>query len=71
MVFINAAVDRIGFPRVSCDDAMATEQAFDHLVALGHRHIALLLGPADHVPSNRNIAAALAAARALGLKLPT
>ena len=51
-----------GSRRVSCDDAMATEQAFDHLVALGHRHIALLLGPADHVPSNRKLAAAVSAA---------
>ena len=70
VVFINAAVDRIGFPRVSCDDAMATEQAFDHLVALGHRHIALLLGPADHVPSNRKLAAAVSAARRHGIELP-
>ena len=70
VVFINAAVDRIGFPRVSCDDAMATEQAFDHLVALGHRHIALLLGPADHVPSNRKLAAAVSAAGRHGIDLP-
>ena len=29
-----------------------------HLVSLGHKRIGLLLGPADHVPSNRKLAAA-------------
>ena len=38
VVFINAAAAWLDFPTVSCDDAMAAEQALDHLVALGHRH---------------------------------
>jgi DNA-binding LacI/PurR family transcriptional regulator len=55
-VLVNAAVDGLGFPQVSCDDEVAVEQAFRHLAALGHRRIGLLLGPADHVPSRRKLA---------------
>jgi DNA-binding LacI/PurR family transcriptional regulator len=51
VVFVNAAVDSMPFPRVSCDDALAGAQAVGHLHSLGHRRIALLLGPDDHVPS--------------------
>src|SRR6266852_4684271 len=36
-VLVNAAVDHIGFPRVSVDDAAAVEQAFGHLASLGHQ----------------------------------
>src|SRR6266851_5165529 len=46
-VLVNAAVDGIGFPRVSVDDAAAVEQAFGHLASLGHRRIGLLVGPED------------------------
>jgi len=67
VVFMNAAADWLDFPCVSCDDVMAAEQAFDHLVALGHREIGLLLGPSDHVPSNRKREGALGAARRHGL----
>ncbi len=55
-VLVNAAVDGLAFPQVSCDDEVAVEQAFGHLRALGHRRIGLLLGPADHVPSRRKLA---------------
>jgi LacI family transcriptional regulator, repressor for deo operon, udp, cdd, tsx, nupC, and nupG len=55
-VLVNAAVEDLGFPQVSCDDEVAVEQAFGHLRALGHRRIGLLLGPADHVPSRRKLA---------------
>jgi DNA-binding LacI/PurR family transcriptional regulator len=57
VVLINAAVDGINFPRVSTDDTVAVEQAFGHLASLGHRDIAILLGPEDHVPSQRKLAA--------------
>ncbi|MYW00524.1 LacI family DNA-binding transcriptional regulator [Streptomyces sp. SID3343] len=60
-VLLNAAVDNLDFPRVSCDDAAAAEQAIAHLTALGHERIGLILGPPDHVPSNRKLAAARAA----------
>jgi DNA-binding LacI/PurR family transcriptional regulator len=57
VVLLNAAVDRIGFPQVSTDDAAAVEHAFKHLTALGHRRIGLLVGPAHHTPSQRKTAA--------------
>ncbi|WP_051726241.1 LacI family DNA-binding transcriptional regulator [Streptacidiphilus jeojiense] len=73
VVLLNAAVDysgvqqrepaygpapaRLGFPQVSTDDTSAVEQAFAHLTSLGHRRIGLLVGPEDHTPSLRKIAA--------------
>jgi DNA-binding LacI/PurR family transcriptional regulator len=60
-VLVNAAVDGLGLPQVSCDDEVAVEQALSHLRALGHRRVGLLLGPADHMPSRRKLASFLAA----------
>ncbi|KAA2255982.1 LacI family transcriptional regulator [Solihabitans fulvus] len=57
VVLVNAAIDDLGFPGVSCDDAVAVEQACGHLLALGHERIGVVLGPADHVPSMRKLAA--------------
>lgn len=57
-VLINAAVESIGFTRVSSDDAIAVEQGLRHLTALGHTRIGFLLGPRDHVPSERKLHAA-------------
>jgi LacI family transcriptional regulator, repressor for deo operon, udp, cdd, tsx, nupC, and nupG len=57
VVLINAAYEDLGFPRVSVDDAHAIEQALAHLEALGHKRIAIVLGPADHVPSMRKLEA--------------
>jgi DNA-binding LacI/PurR family transcriptional regulator len=70
VVFLNATVPWLDFPTVSCDDAMAAEQALEHLVALGHTAIGLLLGPSDHVPSNRKRDGARAAAERHGLDIP-
>jgi DNA-binding LacI/PurR family transcriptional regulator len=68
-VLMNAAIDGIGFPRVSCDDAVAVEQAMGHLISLGHTRIGLLVGPKDHVPSRRKVTAALAVAERSGIEL--
>jgi DNA-binding LacI/PurR family transcriptional regulator len=68
-VLINAGIDGLGFPRVSCDDAVAMEQAMGHLFSLGHRKIGLLLGPPDHVPSRRKLERGRALAAAAGVSL--
>src|SRR5207248_5507625 len=56
-VLVNAAYDDLGFPRISVDDRSAVEQAFAHLRSLGHERVGMVLGPADHVPSARKLAA--------------
>ncbi|MFI6942576.1 LacI family DNA-binding transcriptional regulator [Streptomyces sp. NPDC050418] len=70
VVLINAAIADLGFPAVSCDDASAVEQAWRHLASLGHERIGLVLGPADHMPSQRKLLGARAAAKAAGGTLP-
>jgi DNA-binding LacI/PurR family transcriptional regulator len=68
-VLVNAAIEGLGFPRVVCDDAVAVEQAMNHLLSLGHTRIGLVLGPPDHVPSNRKLAAARIIAERAGIPL--
>jgi DNA-binding LacI/PurR family transcriptional regulator len=57
VVLFNAAVEHLELPQVSTDDAVAVEQAYAHLASLGHERIALVLGPEDHAPSVRKLAA--------------
>ena len=45
VVLINASIEELPFPRVSCDDEVAIEQAIGHLASLGHTTIGLVLGP--------------------------
>lgn len=69
-VLVNAAIDGLGFPCVACDDAVAVDQAMGHLLSLGHSRIGLVLGPSDHVPSNRKLEAAVRFATRTGISLP-
>ena len=69
-VLLNAAIEGLGFPQISCDDAVAVEQAMGHLVSLGHRKIGLVLATPDHIPSRRKLAAARVAAARAGVELP-
>ena len=57
-VMVNARIASLDFATVSTDDAAAAEQAILHLHQLGHRRIGMLLGPLDHIPSQRKLAAA-------------
>jgi DNA-binding LacI/PurR family transcriptional regulator len=69
-VIVNAPIEGLGFATVSCDDRSAAEQAVGHLLSLGHTKIGLLLGPADHIPSRRKLAAARATAERAGHPIP-
>ncbi|WP_344134387.1 LacI family DNA-binding transcriptional regulator [Luedemannella flava] len=57
VVLVNAAVEGIGFPRVSTDDVVAVQQSLAHLTSLGHERVGMVLGPPDHVPSARKLQA--------------
>jgi DNA-binding LacI/PurR family transcriptional regulator len=70
VVLVNAAAEGLEFPQVSTDDAVAVEQAFAHLRSLGHERIGLVLGPEDHMPSRRKLAAFEACSAAAGLEVP-
>ena len=65
VVLVNAAIEGLDFPCVSTDDVSAARQAFGHLLALGHERIGLVLGPEDHMPSRRKMAAFLSRCRTL------
>jgi DNA-binding LacI/PurR family transcriptional regulator len=57
-VLVNARIPSLDFATVSTDDAAAAEQAILHLHQLGHRRIGMLMGPIDHIPSQRKLDAA-------------
>jgi DNA-binding LacI/PurR family transcriptional regulator len=69
VVLMNASIEQLDFPRVSTDDLIAMRQALGHVTSLGHERVGLLLGPSDHVPSERKLASAQAFADAHGLRL--
>jgi DNA-binding LacI/PurR family transcriptional regulator len=66
-VLVNGAVDGLGFPSVSVDDGASVAQAVGHLTSLGHERIGMLVGPPDHVPSRRKLAAFEALATRTGV----
>ncbi len=68
-VLVNARVPELQFATVSTDDAAAAEQAVLHVHQLGHRRIGLLLGPEDHVPSQRKLDSARRLLQKLGAPL--
>ncbi|MEJ1199615.1 MULTISPECIES: LacI family DNA-binding transcriptional regulator [unclassified Streptomyces] len=70
VVLINASIADLDFPCIACDDAVAVEQSWRHLASLGHERIGLVLGPSDHIPSRRKLAAAQDAAHAMNAELP-
>jgi len=68
-VLVNGAYPSAGFATVSTDDESAAEQAYAHLVQLGHERIGLLLGPVEHIPSQRKATGAQRAAHRTGVAI--
>ncbi|WP_194906743.1 LacI family DNA-binding transcriptional regulator [Catenulispora rubra] len=60
VVLINPADANDGVRRITVDDASAVDQALEHLRALGHTRIGMLLGPGGHIPSARKLGAFVA-----------
>ena len=69
VVLVNAAIDNLDFPCVSTDDVTAAGQSFRHLASLGHERIGLVLGPEDHMPSRRKLAAFLEHVQRAGISV--
>ncbi|HEY0187009.1 MAG TPA: LacI family DNA-binding transcriptional regulator [Cellulomonas sp.] len=53
IVLVNGRAADVDAPAVSTDDGVAVDQAFHHLLALGHRSIGLAIGPTRFVPARR------------------
>ncbi len=70
VVLINASIENLHFPCIACDDAVAVEQSWRHLVSLGHERHRPGARPSDHIPSRRKLAAAQDAAQAMNAELP-
>jgi len=58
----------LGVPSVHIDNAAASEDAVEHLIALGHRDIGVITGPSISPISRDRLAGALAAAERHGLR---
>ena len=54
-VLVNAGIDGLGFPRVSCDDDVAVEQAMGHLSLARPHADRPPARAADHMPSRRKL----------------
>ena len=67
LVFVNGALDEIDVPCVSVDERHAGFLATRHLIALGHRRIGFVAGPADYLPTREKAAGRIDALHREGL----
>ena len=67
LVLVNGQVPGSNIPTVSTDDRTATIAAYNHLAALGHERIGLLIGPLCYVPVVRKVEGFRAAAANAGV----
>ena len=67
LVFVNGALDGLDVPCVSVDERHAGYVATQHLLALGHRRIGFVAGPADYLPTREKAAGRLEALREAGV----
>ena len=67
LVFVNGALDEIDVPCVSVDERHAGFLATRHLIALGHRRIGFVAGPADYLPTREKATGRVDALKREGL----
>jgi DNA-binding LacI/PurR family transcriptional regulator len=67
LVFVNGALDGLDVPCVSVDERHAGYLATQHLIALGHRRIGFVAGPADYLPTRDKAAGRVEALREASL----
>lgn len=70
VVLVDRSVDGLGLPVVKTDDASGVIALIDHLVALGHRRIAIISGPLATSSGRERRDAFCCALMAHGLDLP-
>jgi DNA-binding LacI/PurR family transcriptional regulator len=56
VVSVNGVIEGVPAPSFSTNDAVAAEFAVEHLWALGHRDIGIIVGPVGNRPSDRRLA---------------
>lgn len=67
IALINGFVEGIEAPFFATDDALATELAVNHLLAMGHERLGLAIGPERYVPALRKKTSFVSAMEAAGL----
>ncbi len=70
VVQINRRSQNRAIPSVTADDRHGLQQAIEHLVALGHRHIAHVGAPQNHSTGRARLAGVRAGMRRAGLEVP-
>lgn len=70
IVFVDRAIDGYDIPVVRAEGSTATTELVDHLVALGHRRIALIAGPQEALPGRERLTAFRAALAAHHIAVP-
>ncbi len=55
LVFVNGDTTHLDVPHIRCDEGAGAERAVDHLVALGHERLGLILGSPRYIPTPRFI----------------
>ncbi|MTI16181.1 LacI family transcriptional regulator [Rhodobacteraceae bacterium RKSG542] len=64
------AIENVSLPLVQIDNVAAAEAAVEHLISLGHRHIAHVCGPLQELMSQHRLIGYRKAMAAAGLDIP-
>jgi DNA-binding LacI/PurR family transcriptional regulator len=69
IVLVNCEHESLPIPSVGVDEQAAGETAAEHLLALGHRRIGFVAGPASYAPTRNKLAGIAVALRRAGIEV--